>query len=79
MVSGGMTLGGKALCAAMILLLSNLLLHPVSAQMDTNETEVQSNQLAAFALEAGLQAADEDPDYTCTASNPCKLGCCGSV
>ncbi|KAI1373922.1 glycoside hydrolase superfamily [Hypoxylon crocopeplum] len=74
-----MTLWGKALCTTLILLLPNFLLYTVFAQLDSNEIEIQSSQLTAFALGAGIQAADEEPDYTCDASNLCKLGCCGSV
>lgn len=74
-----MALREKALCTTFALMLQNLLLHTPFAKLDANETVVQSTQLSAFALDAGIQAADDEPDYTCDTSNPCKLGCCGSM
>lgn len=77
-LSSSSTSSFKAIFTGLLLLSPSILMRAAVAQ-DANDTEVQSAQMRFFAVQSGVQAAEEEPDYTCDESNPCKLGCCGSV
>ncbi|EEP82318.1 conserved hypothetical protein [Uncinocarpus reesii 1704] len=69
----------RKLGSVALLYFSLMPLRPVFA-LNTPEKKEQFRQMKEFALWNGtvFTTAGND-DYTCSASKPCKLGCCGSV